>query len=139
MNRLQIIMRNEAISMKTLFNCCCVSALLIGCLLQVVKICEMYFKYPTNVLIETKFDAIERQLPSITLCQKSVNSFRGKHTHQLFEMFPIGSTVSASIHMNGNSKSMVENLTQFVSNNALESISIKYYCLTLNSVLKGNQ
>ena len=108
----------------------------IGCFWQMVSICSLYFNYPTNIFIDTKFDVFEQTVPALTFCTSVGQTHRGKNTStHLFDNFSLNTTIE-QISINSLAD-QVDIITDQYLSSVIESVSINYYCFTLNSQVKG--
>ena len=123
---------NGKISNQNLLKSILIIILAIGCLWQVETISEFYFNYPTNVFIETKFDAIRRQMPAISFCHFHENA---NNSDQVFEKYNIEGIFLTSI---SNSEDQYRNLSNDFWPNKIEIVTRDFYCFTLNSGINGN-
>ena len=133
-------MKPRPLSYKTLLNFPFISILTMGCFYQIYTICEMFFNYPTNVLIDTKFDAIERPLPAISFCTKYRTRDRilrsnSRDIYAQIQRDQFKQMVTANI--NSNSFRLIENVSSYIWQNSVDTISLTHYCLTINSLMKG--
>ena len=120
---------------KLMFTVIMLSILLFGSLYHISSICMLFFSYPTNIFIETKFDSYDRQLPSMTFCCNIQNITRGKTTTELFGLIEKDKYIH-NVYTTYSHEPQV-NLTQFVLDHLFESISLNNYCFTINSQLTG--
>src|SRR5882724_11458291 len=101
----------------------------VGCFWQTFTVFKMYFNYPTNIQIETKFNAFERPLPVMTFCGWA--SLAGSRMSQdTFDGWKLQDVI-AEISIGHNK------MTDYFINTAIESITQNDYCFTINSPLKG--
>ena len=108
----------------------------IGCFWQIVKVCEFYFNYPTNVFIDTTFDPISKPLPALTFCIRIYDNLGLNSSYALeiqSSMFKY--EVFHAIYIQGESNR--RNLTDDYLDSVIERIALKYYCITFNSLLSG--
>ena len=120
------------LSIQNLFKFTLVTILGIGCFWQILTISEFYFNYPTNVFIETKFDAIQRQLPAISFCHYHPNA---SNSDQIFERYSVEHIFKASL---SNSENQDRDLSGDFWPNKIEMVTREFYCFTLNSNINGN-
>jgi len=114
-----------------------VFSLLVGCLWQLWSISELYFRYPTNISIETHFDDFHNRLPAITICNGIGNISRGKYVGDLMNNFSVKDImIKASIILEDKMESII---TNEVLTTVIEFMNLGNYCFTVNSPLKGNK
>ena len=114
------------------------SVLSLGCFWQIFNVCELYFKYPTNIFIETKFEPLSKPLPALTFCANIGNNSGNLSSEALefystkfkYEMFK-------SIIIKGDDGKSTSMKEDYLSH-AIERISLQYYCITINSILTGS-
>ena len=108
----------------------------ICCFWQIVSICSLYFNYPTNIFIDTNFDVFEQTLPALTFCTRIGTEHRGQNTSSdLFDMHLVNQTIQEiSVSSFAREEEVV---TDRYLSSLIESLSIYYYCFTINSQLKG--
>ena len=112
------------------------SLLSLGCVYQLYRVCGLYFDYPTNVVIETQFDSIEKPLPAITVCHNIGEWAHGRPSNQVLEEFKIEPIINVSICENEGQ--VQQDLTQHFWKNRIEFTMLNHYCITFNSILNGN-
>ena len=109
--------------------------LAIGCIAHSYQICELYYSYPTIVSSETQFENIDNVLPAITICgyidqsnrKLNINDFYNKiNAKQHFK--------NASLYRDTTFK---KDITSDVLKSLIFAINSHYYCLTINSRIKG--
>ncbi len=107
------------------------SIMFVGCIWQLVSICQLYFGYPIIVSIETKFENSNYELPAITFCSKNLNqgidireSFKRTNIKDILKNLQIKTSTHEVIH-----EESIETV--------IEIINSDYYCFTLNSLMKG--
>ena len=128
--KIKLIM-SVKLSIQNILKFTLITFLSIGCFLQILAISEFYFNYPTNVFIETKFDAISRQLPAISFCYFHSNA---NNSDEVFEKYNIKHIFKTSICRNGN---QYRNLSSDFWPNKIELVTREFYCFTLNSNING--
>ena len=128
-------MKPISLRYKTLLNFSFISVLTMGCFYQIYTICEMFFKYPTNVLIETKFDAIERKIPVISICSTYQRKYPGVNSGDIFAQIQLKQMLIARV--SSNSFHSIKNVSSYIWQNSIEVLSSTHYCLTTNSLMKG--
>ena len=105
-----------------------------GCFWQIFNVCELYFSFNTNVFIETKIDVLAKQMPALSLCTVTE------------EHNGMNSTIALEIEANNYKNIMINDIKRawsysvknFFLKNVIERIGQANYCITLNSLLKGN-
>ena len=122
---------SKRLSLKLIYY----SILSMGCFWQSLKIFDLYFTFPTNVFIESKFDSIEKPLPAITLCYDIGNQSLGRKTDEVLNSCLLDNEFQIFISKNGGG--IERNLTHFYMNTCRRYITFNYYCITLNSLLQG--
>ena len=108
-----------------------------GSLWHLSSIVELYFSYPTNILIETDFQTDERVMPALTFCANIWNQTRNRTTEQTFKDI-IPDKIIANIYT-VLLRHQDQDLKQYTLGHTLESLSLRYYCFLLNNVLKGKK
>ena len=109
--------------------------LIIGCFWQILTISEFYFNYPTNVFIETKFDAIEKPLPAISFCTLLSCNHTFNESSDVLKAYKVEELMNSTINsMRG--AILLDNSAYFWET-AVEMASNQFYCFTLNSLRKG--
>lgn len=126
-------MLRSKIDLKAIVVVLCLN---IGCFWQMVSICGLYLEYPTNIFIDTKFDVMEQILPAFTFCTNVGAQHRGRNTSSaLFDMHFVNKTVrEISVSSFGG---QLQEVTEQYLTSAIESVSMVYYCFTINSEIKG--
>ena len=111
--------------------------LCLGCFWQICDVCHMYFKYPTNVFIETTFDPLSKPLPALTFCV-NIGPHNISNTSALLEIESSKYKYNTfrDIYISGENGS--KDLKEEYLANAIESISMTFYCITFNSLLSGS-
>ena len=130
---------DQKFNLKNLFNLTTIILLCLGCSWQIITIFQLYFSYPTNVFIETKFDAMERQFPAISFCNQHAHEY-GKifnSSDLVFDQYTIEEIVRVET-VDFLDRPMI-NLTSYFVEKSIETASQQFYCLTLNSRLKGKK
>jgi hypothetical protein len=107
------------------------SIMSVGCIWQLVSICQLYFEYPTIVSIETKFENSNLELPAITFCTENLN--RGIDIRESFKRTNIKDILKRSEIETETHEVIHEESIETV----IEIINSDYYCFTLNSLMKG--
>ena len=113
-----------------------VMVLSIGCFWQIYSVCDLFFKYPTNVFIETNFDPLTKEVPALTFV-KNIRLRSGENSTVAME------TDSSKIKNQLFSRIYIYNSTGTYDlkkeylDNAVERISLSYYSITFNSLLTG--
>ena len=111
--------------------------LCLGCFWQIFDVCHMYFKYPTNVSIETTFDPLSKPLPALTFCVNiGWNDVLNKSALLEIQSSRFKYNTFRYIHIQGSNGS--KDLKDEYLANAIESTSFTYYCITFNSLLSGS-
>ena len=105
------------------------------CFWQIVSICQLFFSYPTNISIETDFDVFEIPLPSLTFCTNIRNRIRGKVSEDIFKTFKTQDIIGNITTIDQDHQ---ETIVDIFSNYTVESLSMDYYCFTINSFKQGN-
>lgn len=109
-----------------------------GCFWQIINVCKLYFNYPVNIFIDTKFNVLTQRLPALTFCSNVGNMSEGKnssdaleHASKMFkdEMF--------SMIIVGRAAKDQDLMSEYL-NHSIERISLEFYCITLNSFLTGS-
>ena len=123
---------------ERLFKIIFILVLLMGCFWQMVKVCESYFNYPTNVFIETTVDPYSKPLPALTLCTND-GAMWGRNSSEVFELKSnkFKYEMIKDIVIRGEGGGVTRSLLDHYINNAIERISFDYYCITFNSMLAG--
>ena len=129
-------MIQERITKSSLLRLIYYSILSMGCFWQIFIIFDLYFTFPTNVFIESKFDSIEKPLPAITLCYDIGNQSLGRKTDEVLHSCLLDNEFQIFISKNGGG--IEKNLTHFYMSTCRRYITFNYYCITLNSLLQGN-
>src|SRR5690348_14487133 len=62
-------------------------SLSVGCFWQILNICKLYFNYPTNVFIETRFEAFSQTLPAPTFCTNIMTYNSGKNSSSALDIY----------------------------------------------------
>ena len=125
-----------SVASKVFVKYCFIFLLIIGCFWQILTISEFYFKYPTNVFIETKFDAIEKPLPAMSFCTLLPSNHTFNESSDVLKAFKVEELMNSTVvSMKG--KQLVDNSAYFWKT-AAEMVSNQFYCFTLNSMRKGN-
>ena len=108
-----------------------------GCFWQIFNVCDLYFKYPTNIFIDTKFEPLSKPLPALSFCcnigvklennlsSEALEYYSTKFKHQMFK--------SIVIYGDGSEADIKETYLS----KGFERISLQYYCITLNTLLTG--
>jgi hypothetical protein len=109
-----------------------------GSLWHIYSICALYFSYPTNIFIQTKFDVYNKLLPAISFCTNYANISHGKTSEDLFKILSLQNILKElSI---GFEDRMERDLKNDSLDTIIESISLRYYCFTINnSRLRGKK
>ena len=120
-------------------NCvlvCFVSILSIGCFWQIFNVCDLYFKYPTNVFIDTDFDPLTKPVPALTFV-KYIGPHSGQQSADALELASnqTKSQFFKRIYLFNYTRPIF--LTKEYLDNAIERISHGYYSITFNSLLTG--
>ena len=105
-----------------------VLVLILGCFLQILSICELFFSYPTVILSETKFDIFETPLPTMTFCEYGGNRTKGITSEKVFETFNVSEIVESIIYYDGES-GQTSNISHQVK--FLRSLSRGCICFTI--------
>ena len=77
-----------------------VLVLILGCFMQILSICELFFSYPTVILSETNFDVFETPLPTMTFCAYVLKRNKGLTSEKIFETFNVSEIVEGIHHWN---------------------------------------
>ena len=130
---------DQKFNLKNFFNMTTIILLCLGCSWQIITIFQLYFSYPTNVFIETKFDAKERQFPAISFCNQQDLEYGQifNSSGLVFDQYTIEEIVRVK-RLDLLNRPMI-NLTSYFLENSIETASEQFYCLTLNSRLKGKE
>ena len=105
-----------------------VLVLILGCFLQILSICELFFGYPTVISSETKFDVFEIPLPTMTFCEYGGNRTKGMTSEKVFETFNVSEIVEEIIYYEGESGTKL-NISYQVK--FLRSLSRDCICFTI--------
>ena len=124
-----------SVSSKDFVKYCFISALIIGCFWQILTISEFYFNYPTNVFIETKFDAIEKPLPAMSFCTVLPSNHTFNESYDVLKAFKVEELMNSTV-LSMRGKLLLDNSVYFWET-AVELASNQFYCFTLNSLRKG--
>ena len=127
------IVRKNKTKINNLINLIVNLVLITGCLWQIIKLFQLYLRYPTNISIETKFKSYRKALPAITLCSNIGDQSR-LSTDQIFRNNSFEDYLQAIFHIEADLtvNDVNENFTQ----NIIESVGKLYFCFTLNSLIK---
>ena len=109
-----------------------VLVLILGCFLQILSICELFFSYPTVILSETTFDVSAIPFPSMTFCAYVENLTIGLTSEEIFETFNVSEIITSINYCNletGNDSKL------FYQANL--SSNYYYKCFTLNHLEQG--
>jgi hypothetical protein len=108
-----------------------------GSLWHIYSIYALYFSYPTNIFIETKFDVYNKLLPAISFCTNYENISHGKNSEDLIKILSIQNILKElSI---GSEDRMERDLKNDSLDTIIESISLRHNCFTINSQLRSKK
>ena len=125
-----------AIKFKAIISVVFKLMLCLGCFWQICDVCHMYFKYPTNVFIDTTFDPLSKPLPALTFCA-DIGVHNISNTSALLETASSRFKYNMFKYIYIKGVNGTEDMKEEYLANAIESTSLKYYCITLNSLLSG--
>lgn len=108
---------------------------LIGCCFQLIHLCMLFFDYPTNVHMKTRFDVLKKELPALTFCKGVGKDHHAKSSTELFDGYSHRNFLR-EISFRYTEEGTEQDLSHYIDN-VVETISLKYYCFTINSLLKG--
>src|ERR1700712_758352 len=114
--------------------------LVVGCFWQLLSVCQMYFKYPTNISIETKYGSLSTTLPAITFCT-DIDSQWGRNSSAVlqFHSNKFGNQTLSDVSIVIESTDKNVSIKDIFVKNAIERISLCYYCITFNSLISGSK
>ena len=123
--------RNTILSLKFML----LTLLIIFCILHIVFICDIYFKYPllTEIISDSEYD--EKELPAFTFCAAIDHVTDGRFTQQIFRDFDLNSIVLEAHYRS--LRKVEENITKFILEKSIEILSLLFYCFTINSHVKS--
>ena len=111
-----------------------VLVLILGCFLQILSICELFFSYPTVILSQTTFDVSAIPFPSMTFCAYVGNRTNGMTSENVFETFDVSKIVEDLIYHDGESGNRLNIIHQV---KFMPSLSEYHNCFTINSNKHG--
>ena len=109
-----------------------VLVLILGCFLQILSICELFFSYPTVILSEITLHVSAIPFPSMTFCTYIEGMTIGKTSEELFEDFNVSEIVGSIEYLN-----METGNVDDISYQANLSLSYYFKCFTLNHLEQG--
>ena len=104
------------------------------CFMQILSICELFFSFPTVILSEVNFDVTAIPVPTMTFCINTGNGTFGKTSEEIFNKFNV-SEIIGSFEYTDVESGKSDNI--FRPDQVLLSLSMKYSCITLNHIRKG--
>ena len=113
------------------------SMLWLGCFWQICDVCHMYFKYPTNVFIDTTFDPLSKPLPALTFCA-NIGWHDVLNTSALLEIESSRFKYNTFRYIYIRGENGIRDMKEEYLASAIESTSYKYYCIAFNSLLSGS-
>ena len=123
----------KKLKISTLINWTVNCILAIGFLWQIISLLNLYLSYPTNIFIETKFNSYRKSLPALTFCT-NIGDQIGT-TDDIFLANNISDYILEIFILN-HDNSMIF-LTENFTETFIESVGKRFYCLTFNSLIKG--
>ena len=124
------------IASKVFIKHCFIYLLIIGCFWQILTISEFYFNYPTNVFIETKFDAIQKPLPAMSFCTVLPSNHTFNESSDVLKAYKVEELMNSTLHSTRGT--LLQDYSAYFWEKAIELSSNQFYCFTLNSLRKGN-
>src|ERR1700712_1661578 len=109
--------------------------LVVGCFWQILSVCQMFFKYPTNISIETKYGSLSTTLPAITFCTNIQNDFYdlmgyewGQNSSAVLQFVSnkFGEKILSDVNIVIESTGKSISIKDIFVKNAIERISMEY-------------
>src|ERR1700712_2708412 len=105
--------------------------LVVGCFWQILSVCQMFFKYPTNISIETKYGSLSTTLPAITFCSGMGYQW-GRNSSDVLQDHPnkFGKETLSDVSIVIESTDKIISIKDIFVKNVIERVSLYYYCFT---------
>src|SRR5690348_15983521 len=111
---------------KKIFKIIFMFLLILGCFWQTIYVCDLYFKYPTNIFIETNFQPLTT-VPALTFMRTAQHSNRKSS-----DALEIDSNKSKTLFQKLYLRKSVgmEDFTEEYFKSAIELVSVNQYSIT---------